>query len=176
MITNQLFRQMAYVVPDIRAAARQHSELFGSGPFFVAENIPFKSSVYRGTSMPFAHSAAFGQWGDLQVEFMQREDDGPSVLSDVLDRTGGPSATHHKAIIIPNPGEAAAAFEKAGHPIAWHGIMEVGIEVFMVDTLDIYGHMIELYAPCEKVEAFYAMVRQAAVDFEGTDPVRPFAF
>ncbi len=176
MITNQPFRQMAYVVPDVRAAARQHSELFGSGPFFVADNIAFKSSVYRGKSMPFAHSGAFGQWGDLQVEFMQREDDQPSVLTEVLDRTGGPSATHHKAIIIPNAREAAAAFEQAGFPIAWHGVMEVGIEVFMVDTLDLYGHMIELYAPCEKVEAFYAMVREAAVDFDGTDPVRPFAF
>ena len=176
MITNQPFRQLAYVVPDIREAARQHSELFGSGPFFVAENIPFKSSVYRGKSMPFAHSAAFGQWGDLQLEFMQREDDQPSVLSEVLDRTRGTSATHHQAIIIPNPAAAAAAFEKAGFPIAWHGVMEVGIEVFMVDTVDLYGHMIELYAPCEKVEAFYAMVRDASVDFDGTDPVRSFAF
>ena len=176
MITNQLFRQMAYVVPDIREAARKHSELFGSGPFFVAENIPFSSSVYRGKSMNFAHSAAFGQWGDMQVEFMQREDDQPSVLTDVLDRTGGNPSTHHKAIIIPNAREAAEAFEKAGYPIAWYGVMEVGIEVFMVDTIDLYGHMIELYKPCEKVEAFYAMVREASVDFDGTDPVRSFSF
>lgn len=176
MIKHPLFRQMAYVVPDIREAARRHSELFGSGPFFVADNIPFKSSVYRGQEVPFAHSAAFGQWGDLQVEFMQREDDQKSVLTDVLEMTGGNSATHHKAIIIPDAAEAAAAFERAGYPIAWRGVMEVGIEVFMVDTLPLYGHMIELYAPSEMVESFYAMVKDAAVGFDGTNPIREFSF
>lgn len=176
MITNQLFRQMAYVVPDIREAARRHSELFGSGPFFVAEHIPFRTSVYRGKEMTFAHSSSFGQWGDMQVEFMQREDDQPSVLTDVLDITGGNCATHHKAIIIPNPQDVAAAFERAGYPIAWTGIMEVGIEVFMIDTLALYGHMIELYAPSPEVESFYAMVKDAAVGFDGTDPIREFSF
>lgn len=176
MITDQMYRQLAYVVPDIRAAARKHSELFGSGPFFVADNIPFRSSVYRGNPRTFAHSSAFGQWGDLQVEFMQREDDQPSVLTEVLDRTSGRSAVHHKAIIIPEPQTVALAFEKAGFPIAWQGVMEVGIEVFMVDTLDLYGHMIELYAPSEMVEDFYTFVREAALAFDGADPIRPYSF
>lgn len=176
MITNEMYRQIAYVVPDIRAAARKHSELFGSGPFFVAEHIRFKSSIYRGKPLPFHHSAAFGQWGDMQVEFLQREDDQPSALTDVLDRTGGRATMHHKAIIIPEAAEAAAALEKAGYPIAWRGMMEVGIEVFMVDTTELYGHMIELYAPSDTVDAFYGMVRDAAVGFDGTDPLRSFAF
>jgi len=176
MITNQLFRQMAYVVPDIEEAARKHSELFGSGPFYVVKNIPFRSSIYRGKSMPFTHSAAFGQWGDMQVEFVQREDDQPSVLTEVLDITGGRPSTHHKAIIIPAAGKAAHAFEKAGYPIAWEGVMAVGIEVYMVDTRALYGHMIELFEPSEMVESFYAMVKSAAVGFDGADPVRDFAF
>jgi hypothetical protein len=176
MITNELFRQMAYVVADIQEAARKHSELFGSGPFFVAKKIPFRSSIYRGKSMPFVHSAAFGQWGDMQVEFMQREDDQPSVLTEVLEITGGRPSTHHKAIIIPDPGKAAHAFETAGYPIAWEGVMEVGIEVYMVDTRALYGHMIELYEPSAMVDSFYAMVKSAAVGFDGADPVRDFAF
>jgi len=83
---------------------------------------------------------------------------------------------NHKAIIIPDPGKAAHAFEKAGYPIAWEGVMAVGIEVYMVDTRALYGHMIELFEPSEMVESFYAMVKSAAVGFDGADPVRDFAF
>lgn len=176
MITHPVFRQMAYVVPDVREAALRHCELFGSGPYFVVDHVPFRTSIYRGKPAEFAHSIAIGQWGDMQIEFMQRDDDRPSVLTDVLEITGGNSATHHKAIIIPEPRAAAEAFERAGYPIAWTGIMEVGIEIFMIDTLALYGHMIELYAPSTEVETFYAMVKDAAVGFDGTDPLRPFAF
>jgi hypothetical protein len=33
-------RQIAFFVADVVAAARRHSAIFGSGPFYVAEHIP----------------------------------------------------------------------------------------------------------------------------------------
>ncbi len=176
MITNEPVAQIAYVVPDIREACLRHARLFGTGPFFVASNIPLSSSRYRGRDVPFNHSSAFGQWGDVMIEFMQREDDQPSVLTDVLDRTGGRAGMHHKAILVADPPAVAARFEESGFPIAFHGTLTAGVEVFMVDTLDLYGHMIELYAPSELVRGFFAMVRDAAASFDGTDILRDFAF
>lgn len=176
MITNDNVRQVAYVVKDIRAACHEHAEAFGSGPFFVAENIPFATSTYRGRAVPFHHSSAFGQWGDVMVEFMQVEDDQPSVLTDVLDRTGGMAAMHHKAILVSDPAAVAAAFESKGYAIAFHGSLEAGVEVFMIDTLDLLGHMIELYAPNELVQGFFKMVRDASNEPDRAPLLRDFSF
>lgn len=176
MITNLPVIQIAYVVPDIRAACRQHAALFGTGPFYVASNIPFSSSRYRGKDASFNHSSAFSQWGDVMIEFMQREDDAPSVLTDVLDRTQGRASMHHKAIFVPDPADTAARFAQSGHDIAFHGTLTAGIEVFMVDTLDLYGHMIELYAPSQIVRDFFGMVRDSSAAFDGNDLLRDFSF
>lgn len=176
MTTNQSVRQVAYVVDDIRKAATRHASLFGSGPFFVAKDIPFSTSIYRGTPLPFHHSSAFGQWGDVMVEFMQREDDNPSVLTDVLAHSNGRPTLHHKAIIVDNPPATAKAFEAQGCPIAFHGNLEAGVEVFMIDTIDLYGHMIELYAPNELVRGFFAMVKDAAAETQDGPLLRDFSF
>lgn len=176
MITREPVTQVAYVVPNIREACLRHASLFGTGPFFVADNIPFSSSNYRGKNTPFNQSAAFAQWGDVMVEFVQPEDGERSVLTDVLDRTGGKASLHHKAILVSDPVATAAAFEAAGCSIAFHGTLTAGVEVFMIDTLDLYGHMIELYAPNELVRGFFDMVRDSAVGFDGAEILRDFTF
>jgi hypothetical protein len=176
MITNLPVAQIAYVVPDIRKACVQHAELFGTGPFYIANNIPFSWSKYRGKDASFNHSSAFSQWGDVMIEFMQREDDRPSVLTDVLDRTGGKASMHHKAILVADPPAVATQFEQSGFRIAFHGALTAGIEVFMIDTLDLYGHMIELYAPSETVRGFFAMIRENSAKFDGRELLREFSF
>ena len=40
--------QIAYLVPDIRVAAERHARMFGTGPFYVVDNIQLKSCEYRG--------------------------------------------------------------------------------------------------------------------------------
>lgn len=176
MIDGESVRQVAYVVKDIRAACQRHAALFGSGPFFVASNIPFSHSNYRGRDVPFHHSSAFGQWGDVMVEFMQVEDDAPSVLTDVLERTDGKPTLHHKAILVADPPAVAAAFDKAGCPIVFHGTLEAGVELFMIDTLDLLGHMIELYAPSEMVKGFFKMVQDASLEKDKGPLLRDFSF
>lgn len=42
-------RQVAFFVEDVRASARAHHAAYGSGPFFVADNIPLARAVHRGT-------------------------------------------------------------------------------------------------------------------------------
>ena len=176
MITNWPVRQLAYVVSDVRKAAQRHGELCGSGPFFVADDIPYISSVYRGVEQPVRHSAAFGQWGDLQVEFVQPTDGQPSALTEVLERSRGRDTLHHVAIIVPDPMATAAAFAATGYPTAWHGKLPPDVDLVMVDTMEPYGHMIELYAPCAFITDFFEMVRHAAIGFDGSDLLRPASF
>jgi hypothetical protein len=75
-------RQVAYFVPDMRAAARAHSALYGSGPYFVADNIPLTLCRYRGQPGKLDHSSAYGQWGEVMIEFVQQNNPEPSVFFD----------------------------------------------------------------------------------------------
>jgi len=72
-------RQIAYVVPDLRAAARRHAGLFGSGPYFIAEGYTDIPHIYRGEERLMSIDSALGQWGEVQIELIQPTDDRPSV-------------------------------------------------------------------------------------------------
>jgi len=88
-------RQVAYYVPDARAAALQHAAAFGSGPFFVADHIPLTLARYRGKPGVFDHTSAYGQWGDVMLELVQVNSKEPSVFTAVPQR--GPWISSHCA-------------------------------------------------------------------------------
>lgn len=56
-------RQVAYFCADVRQAALAHHRQFGSGPYFVVDNIPLRQSIHRGVEALFDHSSAYGQRG-----------------------------------------------------------------------------------------------------------------
>lgn len=168
--------QIAYVVPDVRAAAARHAALFGSGPYFVVENIEFAWVNYRGQPTDWDHTIAIGQWGNIGIEFMQQNNAGPSVLLDVAPEGSGRSVVHHMAYMVPDPAGLAARFGAAGHPLALHGALGNGIEVFMVDALDLYGHMIELYEPTPALLEIHGYVRDQSIGWDGSDPIRILTF
>ena len=62
-----------------------------------------------------------------------------------------------------------------GQELAWRGVLANGVEVFMVDTIGLYGHMTEIYEPTPALMEIHDFVRQGTVGFNGTDPVRDFS-
>jgi hypothetical protein len=75
-VTTRPVRQLAYFCADVREAALAHHRGFGSGPYFVADNIPLAGSVHRGQPHGFDHSSAYGQWGEVMIEFVQQNNPG----------------------------------------------------------------------------------------------------
>ena len=75
--------QIAYHVPDIEAAAVQMAHQFGAGPFFISKGIQLSQGWHRGENCPFVHSSAYGQWGDVMVELVQQESEGPSPFREL---------------------------------------------------------------------------------------------
>ena len=65
-------RQIAYFVKDAKAAALRHHRMFGSGPYYLSENIPLARSIHRGVQRPLDHTSAYGQWGSVMIEFVQQ--------------------------------------------------------------------------------------------------------
>jgi hypothetical protein len=169
-------RQVAYFVPDIDRAARAHSNQFGSGPFFVAEHIPLRKALHRGRETSLDHSSAYGQWGDVMIEFVQQNNPGPSAFHDLYPEGSGRSGFHHVALIVPSLAAARREFSESGLTEALYAEMNDGFAFVMVDAAARYGHMIELYEGISVLTSFYAMVKDAAKGFDGADPIRPIKF
>ena len=176
MLINKPYSQIAYFVPDVRAAALEHHRTFGSGPFYVAENVQLPLCEYRGGPAHWNISSAFGQWGDVQIEFMQQDDDAASIFHDVFPAGSGRYGMHHLAFIVDDLWDAGRSFENQGHPIALHARMANGIEALLIDTIRSNGHMLEFYEPTAPLLELYDFIRGQSIGFDGTAPVRAFDF
>lgn len=162
MIGHLPIRQVAYFCADVRAAARAHHAAYGSGPFFVAENIPLARCVHRGADHPLDHTSAYGQWGEVMVEFVQQNNPGPSAFHDMYPEGSGRYGMHHVAVFVDDVDAALAAFEAQGCPTAMRAEMADGFVYAFADTSATLGHMTELYSPRPSLLGFYAMVADAA--------------
>ncbi len=174
MLAGHPIRQIAYFVDDVRAAAERHVQLYGSGPYFIAEHIQLRRALHRGQEVALDHSSAYGQWGSLMVEFVQQNDPGPSPFRDMFP--DGREGLHHIALIVDDLGAARARFESDGIETALHAEMMDGFTFLMMDATARYGHMIELYEGVPALTGFYDMVQRASIGFDGRDPVRDIRF
>ncbi len=174
MLLKQPIRQIAYFVPDARAAALAHSAAFGSGPYFVADHIPLKRAVHRGVERPLDHTSAYGQWGDLMIEFVQQNNPDPSPFFDMYPN--GETGIHHVAIIVDNLADAMATVQKAGFETALYAEMNDGFAFAMMDAVKVHGHMIELYEGVPSLTGFYDYVKKCAQTFDGTNVIREIKF
>jgi hypothetical protein len=164
-------RQIAYFVPDVTVAARSHSALFGSGPYFVAEHIPLASCKYRGQPGELDHTSAYGQWGEVMVEFVQQNNPGPSVFRDMYPKAGQ-QGMHHVALIVPQMDQVIRDLEAAGHALGLYAVVKSGIPFAMMDFVASHGHFVELYEPTEGLLGFYDLVKSASLNWDGKEPIR----
>jgi hypothetical protein len=162
--------QIAYHVADPARAAAASAAAYGWGPFFLFEHIPLAKVRYRGAPARFDHSSAYGQAGDLMVEFITQHDDSPSVLRELYARDE--VGVHHVAHFVPELGAAIAAL---GGAAALEAETADGVAFAMLDTMAALGHMTELYEPAPALRRFYDFVRRQSVGWDGRDPVRRLA-
>jgi len=169
-------RQIAYFVKDIEAAALAHHRQFGSGPYFIAHNIPLSLSRHRGTDRPLDHSSAYGQWGTMMIEFVQQNNSCPSVFHDMFPEDSGQFGLHHLAVIVDDLTVAISEQNRLGFETALYAETETGVAFAMIDMVNPYGHMLELYAATSELTGFYDMVQDAAKEFDGTKAIRELGF
>ena len=162
--------QVAYFVPDIRAAARQMTDTFGAGPFFVIDRIELAWGEHRGENCPFVHSSAYGQWGEVMMELVQQDSDGASPFRDLY--APGQSGLHHVATMVDDLPQAYTQFAERGMPIATRAATATGTEFAVLDATAQMGHFIEVYERSEGLLGFYGMVKQASAGWRGSDPIR----
>jgi len=156
--------QIAYATDDVHAAARRWAGR-GIGPFFVIEHIALADVRIDGAPAAFDHSSAYGQWGSMMVELVQQHDPGPDPIV-------GVSGVHHVASFVDDFDEASAALIADGFGCRLRASTAGGQSFAFHDARDSIGHLLEIYERTDRLAGFYAMVRDAAVDWDGRDPVR----
>jgi catechol 2,3-dioxygenase-like lactoylglutathione lyase family enzyme len=161
--------QIAYAVPDARVAAKDWVTRFGAGPFLLRSHIPVSDVMYRGRTARFDHSSAYGQWGDIMVELLQDHNSVPSVVRERF--AADESGLHHLAFMVDDLDVATAHLGTLGFEVAMTARSSTTRFSF-VDAVDELGHMIELYERSDHLLQFYAKVREAAADWDGSDPIR----
>ncbi len=162
--------QIAYFVTDSEQAARRAVSRFGAGPFFLAERIELAWGEHRGRAQKFLHTSAYGQWGNVMMELVQQDEEGPSPFRDMYAL--GEEGIHHVAMMVDSLAGAYQETQRLGYDIAAKAETLTGTEFAFVDAVADMGHMVEIYERSEALEGFYAMVRQAAAGWDGSDPVR----
>ncbi len=162
-------RQNAYLVPDLRVAISQWLDL-GIGPWIVLPSFAQTDSEYRGRRTAPVVSIAFANSGDLQLELIQQEDESPSIYKEFTD--AGRVGFHHVAFWSEDFDATIAAAQGAGWPVVHHG-SGGGIAKFAyLDAGGFTSTVIEVMELNQTTKWMAKMVRDAAHDWDGSDPIR----
>lgn len=159
---------LGYAVDNLEEAILDAARTLGAGPFFLIKNIPL-TSTSSGEPAVFAHSSAFGQWGETALEFMQIEHCEPQQVADAM-RQPTP-ALNHIAYAAPSLGTARDALTDLGLPPFLQS--QLGdIEFSMHNARAVCGHNIELHDDNPSFRAFWGQIRAASIGWDGRDPIR----
>lgn len=162
--------QLGFVVPDLERAIAHWSGTVGVGPFYVLEHVQFAETFYKGTPITVDMSVAAGQWGPVQVELVQQFNDARSIYTEFPGRDLG--GLQHVGVMTDSVERDLTHLRAAGiDPVQW-GSTANGIRFAYLSTDHHPGAMIELIEHGPAIDGFFALVREAARDWDGSEPVR----
>ena len=162
--------QLAYVPADFDAALTYWTEVVGAGPFFALDHVRLEGVKYRGAPSDPDFSMALGYWGDMQIELIRQHNDAPSIYKAWRDE--GREGLHHMCILVDDMAQARATCAAAGASVAQEGLVPGGGEVIYVDAGGGPGTLVEILKPGPGSRAFFAMMREAARGWDGSQPLR----
>jgi glyoxalase/bleomycin resistance protein/dioxygenase superfamily protein len=163
--------QNGYVVRDIGKAMDHWINVMGVGPWYYAERVVAKNFRHRGQDSAVEMSIALANSGDLQIELIQQHNDAPSMYKEFLD--SGREGLHHMSYWTT---DYDALYQRAlslGYKVGHEGASPRGRFAYF-DTEFHPGTVIEISDVSGAKGQFFAQVRQAAIDWDGTRPIRGF--
>lgn len=162
----------AYVVDDIAATVEQLAKQLGAGPFFVVEDVPLENVPSRDEPAEFAHNSAFGFGGGPAIELIQ-----PARLAPdrVEERFAGPRPRiHHVGYVVPAEFVADLRGELEERNLSEYLSSQLGdLDTTLHDASALLGHDLEIHVDTGALHEFFGMVRDAAEDWDGSEPLRP---
>ena len=164
-----VIHHVGYVVDDLRAGVERFARDVGAGPFYAMEHIAFDEVSFEGGEAVYDHSSAFGAWGPILVELTQVHEARPAGLADALSQPG--DGIGHVAWLADDLPAEVARLEAAGLHLFHTGRTGPVSAAWL--TGPPFGHPVEVLQRGPEVLGFYAMLRDAAEGWDGSDPLRP---
>jgi hypothetical protein len=165
--------QMAYVVADIRAAISEWTAKLNVGPWFLLEHFTGINPVYRGQPSKADVAIAMSFAGHMNIELIQPNDDHPSVYKEHIDRRG--YGFHHWGLASADVGADIKRYEAMGMELAFRLGVPTGGDVAYLDPRGALPHFVELIQTGPAMERTFAGFYGAALSWDGSNPIRPFA-
>jgi len=168
---------LAYVVTEIEPVVQRLHEQFGAGPFLRIENVPVEDVTSRGEPAEFSHDAAFGICNDLPVELLQVARIEPAeVAARFRTNDDGTPRLQHVAYALPPAAVEGlrAELDATGLPEYLRARFGEDAEMTYHDASGSFGHDLEIHADSEGLRASFALLREAAEGWDGSDLLRPF--
>lgn len=165
--------QTAFVVADIRASIAHFQRDCGAGPFFLLDHFLGEGQVYRSAPATADVTIAMGFAGHMQIELIQPLDEEPSVYRETITARG--YGFHHFGIGFTDVDAALPDYLDRGYTLAFRAPVPTGGSVAYIESreADAPGFL-ELIPATEGMNALFTSQWQAAQDWDGSDPVRPF--
>jgi hypothetical protein len=153
--------QNGYVIRDIRAAMDHWINVMGVGPWYYIDRVKTEYFRHRGKDSDVEMSIALANSGDLQIELIQqRNDSGREGLQHMSYWSRDYQSLYDRALSLGY---------KVGHEGQIGG--EQGRFAYF-DTQSHPGTVIEISDISGTKGAFFERIRQAAVDWDGSRPIR----
>ncbi|WP_353228236.1 VOC family protein [Novosphingobium sp.] len=165
--------QMAYVVEDIRASMAWWMADARTGPWFLLDHFLGPDQTYRGAPSRADVTIAMAFAGHMQIELIQPLDDHPSVYRDVIAQRG--YGFHHVGIACADVDAEIPGYQARGYTVAYRAAVPTGGAVAYLDNGRNQPGMVELIPVTPGMDETFTRFWRASVDWDGSDPVRPFA-
>lgn len=165
-------RQNGYVVRDIEAAMHHWATVLGVGPWFYIERVKTDWFRHRGVDSPAEMSIALANSGDLQIELIQQRNDAPSLYKEFLE--AGNEGLQHLSFWSTDYQRLYDDMLAAGHRVGHEG--QIGGEQGRFCYFDSDAHpgcMIEISDISGNKGRFFEHIRRKALEWDGSDPIRP---
>lgn len=165
-------RQLGYVVDDIEAGMDYWNKVMGVGPWYYNPKVPIVNYQYDGQAYEPHNSVALANSGPIQVELIQTRNDVPSMYRDFM--RAGNRGLQHVAFWTQDYDADLAKMVAQGYKVLMSGEVGVNGRFAYFDREYHPGTVIELSEVLGPKGKMFDLIREASVDWDGSDPVRPF--
>lgn len=169
-------RQIGIVVRDIESAMQHWHQVLGVGPWFYKRRIALTRFSYRGQPSALPElSIAFANSGAMQIELIQQRNAAPSMYLDHLATCG--EGVQHLAWWTLDFDALCTRLQAQGYQAGHAGqVGERGRFAYLARPLGQSGPgpgpVVEVSEQTGGKAEFFRQVAEAAVHWDGHDPVR----
>lgn len=165
--------QTAFVVEDIHASIAHFQRDCAAGPFFLLDHFLGADQFYRGKASIADVTIAMGFAGHMQIELIQPLDDHPSVYRETIKQRG--HGFHHFGIACEDVEAALPDYLARGYQLAFKAAVPTGGSVAYLEGGNAAAPgFLELIPATPAMDAHFTAMWRASLDWDGSDPVRPF--